>query len=157
MILKGSKNIKILLPVVIVIWGFLIYKIVDAFSSENSDITQTKQANFKPPKGIQKDTFSLVPIETDPFLGTVYTKPKPTSQNVNTVHKSKSETQWPSIGYFGIVADKKSPTSVYIVSINGLQYLLKKGDTLQKLKIIKGSEENIFIRYGSETKEFPIM
>lgn len=157
MILKGSKNIKILLPVVIVIWGFLIYKIVDAFSSENSDITQITQVNFKPPKGVQRDTFSLVPVDTDPFLGTVYTKPKPTSHNVKSVHKPKSETQWPSIGYLGIVADKKSTTSVYIVSINGQQFLLKKGDTLQKLKIIKGSEENIFIRYGGETKEFPIM
>ena len=157
MILKGSKNIKILLPVVILIWGFLIYKIVDAFSSENASIAKIQKANFKPPKGIQKDTFSLVPVETDPFLGMVYAKAKPPSQNVNTVRKPQSEKQWPSIGYFGIVADKNSTTSIYIVSINGQQYLLKKGDTLQKLKIIKGSEGNIFIKYGGETKEFTIM
>ena len=157
MILKGSKNIKILLPVVIVIWGFLIYKIVDAFSSEGIDIAKTQKSNFKPPKRNQKDTFSLVPVETDPFLGTVYTKPKPTSQNANSAYKPKSEKQWPNIGYFGIIADKKSTSSVYIVSINGQQFLLKKGDTLQKLKIIKGSEENIFIKYEGETKEFPIM
>lgn len=155
--MKGNKNIKILLPIVIVIWGFLIYKIVDAFSSESIDIAKTQKATFKPPKGIQKDTFSLFPIETDPFLGTVYAKSKPTSQNVNATHRPKSEKQWPSIGYFGIVADKKSTSSVYIVSINGQQFLLKKGDTLQKLKIIKGSDENIFIRYEGETKEFPIM
>ena len=142
---------------VIVIWGLLIYKIVDAFSSENIDITKTQKTNFKPPKGIQKDTFSLVPIETDPFLGTVYVKSKQTPKNVNTTSKPKIDQQWPSIGYFGIVADKKSTSSVYIVSINGQQFLLKKGDTLQKLKIIKGSEENIFIRYEGQTKEFPIM
>lgn len=142
---------------VIVIWGFLIYKIVDAFSSESIDITKTQKATFKPLKGVQKDIFSLVPIETDPFLGTVYAKSKSTSQNVNAAYKPKSEKQWPNIGYFGIVADKKSASSVYIVSINGQQFLLKKGDTLQKLKIIKGSEENIFIRYEGQTKEFPIM
>lgn len=142
---------------VIVIWGLLIYKIVDAFSSESIDIAKTKRANFKPLKGIQKDTFSLAPVETDPFLGTVYSKSKPTSQNKNSTYKPKGEKQWPTIGYFGIVADKKSTSSVYIVSINGQQFLLKKGDTLQKLKIIKGSEENIFIRYEGHTKEFPIL
>ncbi len=142
---------------VIVIWGFLIYKIVDAFSSESTDIAKTQKANFKPPKGIQKDTFSLAPVETDPFLGTVYSKSKPTSQNANATYKSKSEKQWPDIGYFGTVADKKSTSSVYIVSVNGQQYLLKKGDTLQNLKIIKGSEENIFIRHEGQTKKFPIM
>lgn len=142
---------------VIVIWGFLIYKIVDAFSSENIDIAKTKKTSFKPPKKVQKDTFSLVPIETDPFLGTVYAKSKPTSQNINYTRKPKDEKEWPSIGYFGIVADNRSSSSVYIVSINGQQFLVKKGDTLQKLKIIKGSEENISIRYEGQTKEFPIM
>lgn len=145
------------MPVVIVVWGLLIYKIVDAFSSENIDIAKTKKAHFNPPKGIQKDTFSLVPIEADPFLGTVYSKFKPTSQNVNSAYKPKGEKQWPNIGYFGIVADKKSTSSVYIVSINDQQFLLKKGDTLQNLKIIKGSQENIFIRFEGQTKEFPIM
>ena len=142
---------------VIVIWGLLIYKIVDAFSSENIAIANTQKANFKPPKGIQKDTFTLVPVETDPFLGTVYRKSKPVVRNVNNTYKPNDEKQWPSIGYFGIVTDKKSTSSVYIVSINGEQFLLKKGDTLQNLKVIKGSEENIFIRYEGQTKEFPIM
>lgn len=142
---------------VIVIWGILIYKIVDAFSSENAAVSKIQKTNFKPPKGISKDTFSLVPIETDPFLGTVYSKLKPTSHAVNSSPRPTSETQWPSIGYFGLVTDKKSPSSVYIVSINGQQFLLKNGDTLQKLKIIKGSEENISIRFEGQTKEFPIM
>lgn len=155
--MKGNKNIKILLPAVIVVWGLLIYKIVDAFSSENIAVTRIQKTNFKPPKGIKKDTFSLLPIEVDPFLGTTYTKSKTASQNINAIHKPKIEKQWPSIGYFGIVTDKNSPISVYIVSINGQQYLLKKGDTLQKLRVIKGSEENIFIRYEGKTKEFPIM
>lgn len=141
----------------IVIWGFLIYKIVDAFSSENTTIANTQKANFKPPKRIQKDTFSLVPIKSDPFLGTVYSKSKETAVNTNTTYRPRNEKQWPSIGYFGIVADKKSTSSVYIVSVNGQQFLLKQGDSLQKLKIIKGSEKNIYIRYEGQTKEFPIM
>lgn len=142
---------------VIVIWGLLIYKIVEAFSSENPGISKMQKSDFKRPKGIIKDTFSLVSVETDPFLGTVYSKLKPASPAAKQSNKPKMEKQWPSIAYFGVVADKKSPLSVYIVSINGQQFLLKKGDTLQKLKIIKGSEEKIFIRYESQTKEFPIM
>ncbi len=155
--MKGNRNIRILLPVVIVIWGLLIYKIVDAFSTVDTPTVNTATAHFKAPTGVQKDTFSLKPIGSDPFLGTVYAKEGTLSSTANTPRAPKNETPWPSIGYFGIVADKNSPTSVYIVNINGQQFLLKQGDTLQKLKIIKGSEENIFIRFGKETQEFPIM
>jgi hypothetical protein len=140
-----------------VIWGVLIYKIVDAFTSDDVSIAKAQKADFKPPTGIQKDTFSLIPIGTDPFLGTVYAKSRPASQHINAVRKLKTEKLWPRIGYFGIVSDKKSTSSVYIVSINDQQFLLKKGDTLQGLKIIKGSEENISIRFEGQTKEFPIM
>jgi type II secretory pathway component PulC len=139
------------------IWGLLIYKIVDAFSTGDKPMVNTATAHFKAPTGVQKDTFSLKPIVTDPFLGTVYAKERTLTQTTNTPRATKNETPWPSIGYFGIVADRNSPTSVYIVSINGQQFLLKQGDTLQKLKIIKGSEKNIFIRFGKETREFPIM
>jgi hypothetical protein len=157
MILKNNKNIKILLPVVILIWGVLIYKIVDAFTSEDVNVAKTQKTNFSPPTETQKDTFSLLPIKTDPFLGTVYSKLRQAAQNVNTPHKPKTEQPWPDIGYFGIVADKKSTSSVYIVSVNGRQFLLKEGDTIQKLKVLKGSEENISIRFEGQTKEFPIM
>lgn len=155
--MKGNRNIRILLPVVIVIWGLLIYKIVDAFNGGDTPQVHTVTAQFKTPTGVQKDTFSLKPIESDPFLGTVYAKERTLSQTTNTPRATKNETPWPSIGYFGIVTDRNSPMSVYIVSINGQQFLLKQGDTLQKLKIIKGSEDKIFIRYGKETREFPIM
>ncbi len=145
------------MPVVIVIWGFLIYKIVDAFRSESSTIARTEKSSFKKPKGIKRDTFSLISIEADPFLGTVYVKPKPIPQNINPASKQRVEKKWPSIEYFGIVADKQSTSSVYILSINGQQFLLKNGDTIQKLKILKGSNENVSIRYEGQTKEYPIM
>lgn len=155
--MKGNRNIRILLPVVIGIWGLLIYKIVDAFNGGDTPTVNTATAHFKAPTGVKKDTFSLKPIVSDPFLGTVYAKERPLSPTATTQRATKNETPWPNIGYFGIVADRNSPTSVYIVSINGQQFLLKQGDTLQKLKIIKGSEENIFIRFGKETREFLIM
>lgn len=155
--MKSNKNIKILLPIVIVVWGLVIYKIVDAFSSESFDFDKEQNVDFKPPKGIERDTFSLVPIDVDPFLGTVYAKSKTVSHKVNSARKPKIEKQWPTIGYFGIVADKKSSSSIYIVDVNGQQYLLRKGDTIQKLQIIKGTTESVSIRYEGQTKEFPIM
>jgi hypothetical protein len=153
--LKNNKNIKILLPLVVIVWGILLYKVIDGFTSDEVLLSQTTKSSFVAPKIQQKDTFSLLPLESDPFLGTMYNKSIRT--NTNKGSKTKEEVLWPSISYFGIVDDKDSKSSVYVIGINGKQHLLKRGDTIQKLKVLKGSKEAVYIQYKGKTKEFSIM
>ncbi len=154
MSLSSKKNIKILLPIVLVIWGILLYQFIDIINPDAVVPAQLSKSPFITPTIKKKDTFSLIPLKSDPFLGTIYNKDRVVTKRAS---KPKSETPWPTIGFFGIVADKKAASSVYIVSVNGKQYLLKKGDTIQKIKVVKGTKESIHIKHAGKTKEFKIM
>ncbi len=152
--MKNKKNIKILLPVVLIIWGLVIYNIVDAFSSEEIAGSKMDMAHFKAPKIKEKEVFTLLPIDSDPFLGTMYTKPK---TKVTSRRNPVQEIVWPAIDYEGVISGKTFKSTIFIISINGQQHLVKKGDTLQGLKVIKGNTKLIKLKYKRQTKEFPIM
>jgi len=152
--LKNKKNIKILVPVVVLIWGLVIYKIVDAFSSEDMTMLKNTPSTFKAPEVHEKETFALLPIQSDPFLGTMYHKPKAKK----TTHRNiRQEIVWPSINYEGFISGTTKKTTVFMLNINGQQHLVKKGDILQNIKVIKGNQENLKLKYKGQTKEFTIM
>lgn len=152
---KKNKFVKILLPVVILIWGYVGYVIFDAFSSDDSEIQKTPvTSNYTKLTIEKKESFELLPIDIDPFLGTLYKKPK-TKRTASVNKPSKKEIKWPTIQFQGIVSGGAS--SVYMVSINGQQYLLSMGDEIQNVKLIKGSSEAISLKFEGQTKQFPIM
>lgn len=153
--LKNNKSAKnILLPIVVLVWGVVGYQFFDAFNPDEVTVSQIATSKFKVPVFKKKDTFSLLTTDVDPFLGKVYKKP---TRALKTKPKTIARTPWPSISYFGVVSNKNASSSVYIVSINGQQLLLKKGDTIQKIKVLRGSNESIFIKYAGKTKEFTLM
>jgi type II secretory pathway component PulC len=155
--LRNNKNIKILLPIVILVWGGLLYKIFDAFRSDDIILSKGAKSTFIAPTFQKKDTFSLLPIDRDPFLGSMYNQSTANKNNSKKGSIIKDQPLWPTISFFGIVDDKDSKSSVYVININGKQYLLKRGDTLQKLKVLEGSKEAVHIQYKGKTKEFSIM
>lgn len=146
-----------MLPIVIIIWGIVIYKIIAAFSPDPVAISDNFESTFVAPKFQKKEVFTLLPIESDPFLGILYVNPEKNKNNNKTSSKPKKDLIWPEINYLGIVSDKDSKASVFILQINGKQHLLKKGETLEEFKVIKGSKDKIFINYKGKTKEFTIM
>ncbi|PHS65760.1 MAG: hypothetical protein COB12_06725 [Flavobacterium sp.] len=152
--MKNKKNIKILLPIVIFIWGILIYKIVDAFSNDEPPMATKTVSNFIAPKVQQKETFALLTIESDPFLGTLYRSPK---KQKGTSKRRKQEIIWPTIACQGIVSGKTAKSRVYILQVNGQQYLVKKGDTILQMKVLKSTKEAIKLKYKGQTKIVPIM
>ncbi len=142
------------MPIVVLIWGLVIYNIVDAFSSEDIAMLKNTPSTFKAPEVHEKEAFALLPIPSDPFLGTMYHKlkaKKTTRKNI------RQEIVWPSIKYEGFISGTTKKTSVFMLNINGQQHLVKKGDTLQNIKVIKGSQENLRLKYKGQTKEFTIM
>jgi len=151
--MKNKKNIKILLPVVIFIWGILIYKIVDAFSNDELPIATKMASNFIAPKAQLKETFALLTIDSDPFLGTLYTQKKQKGKS----NKPAQEIIWPAIVCQGIVSGKTAKSRVYILQVNGQQYLVKKGDTLLQMKVLKSTLETVKLKYKGQTKTVPIM
>lgn len=145
----------ILLPLVVIIWGILIFKIVDAFRPDDINFQQGVVSSFKAPNVKEKEQFQLKTIESDPFLGTPYAKSR--KKNSGGIKKVQNETPWPNIQYLGLVSDSNSKSKVFIININGQQRLLAAGETIQGVKVVKGSSENVTLRFNGHTQVYSIM
>ena len=152
--LKGKNGLYILLPLVTVIWGAIIYKVVDAFSTDEAtvaDIIPVKESKFKT---LEREEFSITSVARDPFLGTLYKKKTPVKKKKTT--SVKQEVFWPQVQYKGLVSDKNSGASIFLVEINNAVQFYKKGQTFQELQLIKGNKDKITLKYQGSKKEFPI-
>lgn len=150
--LKSKKSLYILFPVVIFIWGIVIYRIVDALSDKTeSAITFSNSGKSKIDK-IERDTFSLRPIEKDPFLGIIYNKQKPvfTHKDVNPL----PSIEWPSINYLGLVSGTGGKQKIHIFQISGQQYLMEIGEKVGEIKLVSASASSVKLSYKGQRKEF---
>ena len=147
-----KANTKLMIGVVLVIWSILGYQLWSTFMSDETEPTTTVVTNFDQPTYAAKETFELLPLEKDPFLGTIYRKPS--TNNAPSAIIKKDTLQWPQISYVGLVSDANAQSPVFILSVNGSQHLLKIGQEIEGIKVIRGTSEKIKLAYRTKTKEF---
>lgn len=147
---KKNKNTKILLPIVIAIWGLLIYQIIDAFGANEVSNTEVVSTNYAPKMLTPRDTFSLKPIERDPFLGISYVKQITSKKKTS---KKTSKLVWPAIEYKGTISGGNK-NSIFIININNEQHLLKRNDTIAGLRLVKGNTSQITLRLKGVAKNY---
>jgi hypothetical protein len=149
--MKSKKNIYILLPIVLFIWGAVMYQFF-SFSSNSGDLMlASNKFEIKPIDIKEIDTFSINVNYRDPFLGKAYNL----SNNVikkkrNTIPKTKVVEEvfvWPKILYKGIVSDTKDKTKVFMLIIEGQTFLMKIGDTQKGIFLKEGDRESIYIKH----------
>ncbi|WP_396146022.1 hypothetical protein [Flavobacterium sp.] len=153
--MKNKKNIYILLPIVLLIWGAVLYQFF-TFTSDDEQLIPNAEIGIKPFNIKDKDTFNISISKRDPFLGSISS-----SENSNkvkkaiTTHKApkiKEEIQWPEVSYKGIVSDNKEKVKVYMLIINGKTYLMKKGEQQEGVKLKDGDRETIYTLYKGDLK-----
>ncbi len=153
--MKNKKNIYILLPLVLFIWGAVAYQFF-SFSNEEIPDVQSQNMTIKPFVIKPQDTFSININNRDPFLGKINTNEstsKVTSTNtVNKAPKAEKEIIWPNVQYKGIVSDVKDKIKVYMIIIDGKTYLMKKGDEENGVKLKDGDRETAYLVYQRDLK-----
>lgn len=147
--MKNKGNIKILLPAVVLIWALLIYKFVSALNPDEIPETFFTQTTYEVPEIKERDTFSLLFTDYDPFLDKAHTKRQ--NSKSQTIKFQKS-IEWPDIKYLGRIADNSGKSGVYIISVNGSQHLLKSGESGSEIKVLSGSESSVKLGYNGQTK-----
>jgi len=149
--LDAKKRTYGLLVVVFIAWGILIYRFVSDLNADVVLPTQMLSAkvNFKNSTK-PKQTFELLTLTTDPFLG----KAKSTSKKSAQKSSVSNAAPWPQIKYLGIVADKKGKASVFIIEIDGVQYLLNRLEEAKDVKVISGSLTKVSLRFNGQVKQF---
>lgn len=154
---QKKKTIYILMPIVILVWGFVFYQLYGYFFSTPS-YANTEVKTVINIDEIKKDTFSIVADYRDPFLS---------QKRVQTVNhrvvtktngsKTKKKTpptvlKWPSIQYKGMIKNNNSEKRVAIVNIDGKERIVKEGTTLNELKVVKIEKETITVSFQDEKK-----
>lgn len=139
--------------VVLGVWGTIGYKILNGVSPDLAEITQDNfDVSFNPKTNTEIDTFSIKNIERDPFLGRLSQnkkKEKSISRNKATDKVKENEAV---ITYNGLIKKQNNSERVFVININNNQYLLRKGQIADSVKLVRGNEKEITIRYRNKNK-----
>ncbi|HWY38186.1 MAG TPA: hypothetical protein VNY73_06475 [Bacteroidia bacterium] len=165
--LKNKKAMYILLPLTLIIWGLIGYKIYLGLKDESGP--DETVSDFTPAKILNKasDTFSLFNNYRDPFLTGIhkavnsssFSKPAQptmnTGKNGNTIKPALPlNNDWPPVHYSGLLKNQSNSVSLVLLSINGKTYTLKQGDVAEELKVIAFTNEEVTLLRGKEKKNF---
>jgi len=139
------------LAAVLTIWGIIGLKIATTLNPEAPEAKeQEDQAVFKPKSHTAKDTFSIRPAQRDPFLGTLYAKKQEsTAPRTST---PKEAFAWIPITYQGTVSKQDSKDKLCLLTINGQQQIMKEGQEIQEVKLIKATHTDILVSYKGKKK-----
>jgi len=164
--MKNKKLVYILLPVAILIWGGIIFKIISYYFDKNTpDIVMTDNTMMNFPKNAI-DTFSLLLNYPDPFLKSmaVFSNPGNVSYQRNnsksTVGLNNRNTKeivkvnWPAIVYGGIIKNKESKKTCSIVKINGVEHIMSVGDVYNDVHLLKLYKDSVVVSFKNNKKTF---
>ncbi|HBI00704.1 MAG TPA: hypothetical protein PLL09_01160 [Flavobacterium sp.] len=156
--MKNKKTIYILLPIVLFIWGMLIYQFFSYSTSESTIPDFEPNLTNKLEKIEQIDTFTIDINYRDPFLGKIYKEQKDKKSN-STVQIKSIEPEgilWPDIKYKGIVSDTKDKTKVFLIVIGGKNCLMRIGQTQNEITLKGGNKNEVKLKYKNFTDTFLI-
>jgi hypothetical protein len=150
--MKNKKSIYILLPVVLLVWGVVIFQF---FSFTTPDVVLDNtvlELNIKPFKLKERSTFSVDVNYRDPFLGKVYavneaSKVKKDVVKVKKKPKPEETIVWPTILYKGLISDVKGKNKTFMIVISGKNHFMKVGETENEIFLKDGDKESIYVKY----------
>lgn len=152
--MKSKAKTYLLLIAVLSIWGIIGFKIV---STINPNVPEVKQHEdrvaFAPKASIEVDTFSIQMSERDPFLGTLLVKKQEVNKSVNSI--GKEPLVWMSILYHGMVSKQDSKEKTCIISIDGQQQIMKIGQDMNGVKLLRATNTEILVSYKGARKTIP--
>lgn len=148
--MNSKTKTYVLLAAVLVVWGIIGFRILDVLNPEPKIIAKADSFEmFKPQSQDKEVRFEISLMDRDPFLGKSYVKSKP---KPSVRKKQVKETFiWPTITYHGVISNSSSE-ALFIVTINGVQQILKKGQSYQDILIKKASKEAIQVVFKNRKK-----
>jgi len=149
-----EQKIQFLLPVLLMIWGLIIYNLLVTLNPEESTNLEKKRINLSNHFTNTKhalDTIKIIANYRDPFLSgnekVIKTKKKTIIAKVQ-----KKEIRWPVIKYAGLIRNNKVDKTLAIVSINGREIFMTIGDVAQEVRLAKVQKDSIKVVYKSQQR-----
>jgi type II secretory pathway component PulC len=157
--MKSNKSLYILLPVVFIVWGIIIYRLVKYVGQGNAALPTPAfiEANFEPEK-LQEDTFTISANYRDPFLGEIKKveaitgAPKPMKPAPKPV--AKPEIPWPTIIFKGLIKNKDAKKTYALLTINGKTKSFSDKEEWQGIKIQSVVKDSVLLIYNKQKRSF---
>lgn len=148
--MKNKKLTYILVPLVILIWGLIVYKVISGIK-EDGPLDKVYQTLALDNRKETIDTFVLKTNYEDPFLKeknhyrghTAINQPKNKQQSVPNASVIPINYE---VQYFGIISNLKNKNKLGLIKIQGKDFLIKEGDlSLNNLKIYKIYKDSVIV------------
>lgn len=156
--MKNKKNIFLLIPAVLIIWGLIAYKIFSVVNpSDDLNYITNEHRTFVPDSLQAEIKFKLDLNYRDPFLGRIISKKPSVSKKQSKLRVKKTEIQFPPIVYNGLIKPKKvGRTTLYMVSINNKQHFFSTGTEIDGVTLLEGNDKEISIQFQKIKKQITI-
>lgn len=134
--MKNKKSLYILLPLVIIIWGSVFWKL---FWGTQSNVLQQPKTIINEAKGIEmrKESFELSLNYDDPFLrASGGNKPASKNEIPNLPQNVNRVVSWPKLEYHGLIKSHSTDKTVGMLNLNGKKYLVHLEDEVQGIFVV---------------------
>ncbi len=157
--MKNKALTYLLIAVVGFIWYKVFFRVKGSLFGDEVQIVQPNNPRTRY-QVTSRDTFPLQANYRDPFGET---KPTPVSNSeeipsappIERRPTPKPVISWPQIKYFGQVRKTTSSKPLAIISIDGYQHTLRKGESIYDGIEIKAiGRDSIVIKYNKENRVF---
>ena len=150
--MKKQQKTYVLLGAVLLIWGIIGVQIYNRINPSESEIeVVTGSSSFERKTTTENVTYQLKPIYRDPFFGKFPVKKKKKKKKPKTV-KKEPQKPFPNIIYNGLI--KGATENTYILTINRKQHIVKKGEIVDNISILKGTSSEVTIGFEKQQKIF---
>lgn len=162
--MKNKKLQYILIPLVILVWGLVFFKVFSHIS-RTEDFNHPAESTHESNPDTLTDTFTIAASYRDPFYRKV---PNQSGQNhvkdrsvipgrvrqqivaeININH-----VQWPEIIFGGMIINEKDKSQIALLRVDGTDYLMKKGDEAMNIVVKSIFPDSIILFYNKEIKTF---
>jgi hypothetical protein len=157
--MKKSINI-ILIVFVLGLWGAIIYRYFNNFLFPEKTTLNLNSNNYSLIEINEKDTFNLVHLKRDPFLGKIYAANYASKNNfkIKKIEKKQKKTEYlplkeiSQIQYFGIIKSSNKKDEMIIVKIDNVIQKLRINSEFNGIKVKKTYKDSILISINNKIK-----
>jgi hypothetical protein len=160
--LTDKKNLYILLPAVAVVWGMILYRIINGLSPDQPKALYAVKETGDDEIKIDSLDNELLLNYRDPFYSISEEIYKPVLSETNLTRKQstleKKDTPLKlerfQIKYFGMMQNHKTQKKMALIILNGAYHYVEKGTEVDLFKIVQITPDSIGISIENQTHYF---
>lgn len=153
--MSERKRMFVLIPVLILVWGMVIYRVYDAIKDDT--ILKEEAELLQVPVQEKKSDHELALDYPDPFLKTAVAKPVVVVKNVSAKkveRKPEKKVQTvpkPVLRYSGRVENRESKKERHLISVNGNPHIVSVGEEIDGVALKKVFVDSVEFKWNKET------